>query len=94
MEIILEQGKVEIDNNLIENKIRPLVLGRKKYMFAWSHDGAERLALMYSFMATCKANRINPYEWLKKTLEAIPDIKLSDLKKLLPGNMCLVGCLL
>lgn len=87
MATIIEHGNVEMDNNLIENKIRPLALGRKNYMFAGSHDGAERLAMMYSFMATCKANGINPYEWLKNTLEVIPDTKLSDLEKLLPGNM-------
>lgn len=87
METIFEHGNVEMDNNLIENKIRPLALGRKNYMFAGSHDGAERLAIMYSFMASCKANEINPYEWLKKTLDTIPDTKLSDLDKLLPTNM-------
>lgn len=87
IETILEYGNVEIDNNLIENKIRPLALGRKNYMFAGSHEGAERLATMYSFMATCKANNINPHEWLKITLEAIPDTKLPDLGKLLPSNM-------
>lgn len=87
MESILDHGNVEMDNNLIENKIRPLALGRKNYMFAGSHDGAERLAMMYSFMATCKANGINPYEWLKETLDQIAEMKLSDLDKMLPGNM-------
>ncbi len=87
MESILDHGNVEMDNNLIENKIRPLALGRKNYMFAGSHDGANRLAMMYSFMATCKANGINPYEWLKETLEQIADSKLSNLNKMLPGNM-------
>jgi transposase len=87
MVTIIEHGNIEMDNNLIENKIRPLALGRKNYMFAGSHDGAERLAIMYSFMATCKANGINPYEWLKKTLESLPDTKISDLEKNLPGKM-------
>ncbi len=85
LEPILDDGRIEIDNNLIENKIRPLALGRKNYLFAGSHAGAERIAMMYSFFGSCKAHDINPYEWLKTTLEKISDTKLSDLESLLPG---------
>ncbi len=83
---VLEDGRVELDNNLIENKIRPLALGRKNYLFAGSHDAAQRIAMMYSFFGSCKAHSINPYQWLKDTLEKIPDTKLSDLESLLPGS--------
>ncbi|MDZ4752462.1 MAG: IS66 family transposase [Flavobacteriales bacterium] len=83
---VLENGRIEIDNNLIENKIRPLALGRKNYLFAGSHDAAQRIAMMYSFFGSCKAHDINPYEWLKETLELIPETKLSELHKLLPGG--------
>ena len=83
---IMDYGHVELDNNLIENKIRPLALGRKNYLFAGSHDAAQRIAMMYSFFGTCKAHDINPYEWLKTTLELIPETKLSELHKLLPGG--------
>ncbi|MEO5906410.1 MAG: IS66 family transposase [Saprospiraceae bacterium] len=82
---VLDDGRVELDNNLIENKIRPLALGRKNYLFAGSHDAAQRIAMMYSFFGSCKAHDINPYEWLKDTLEKISDTKLSDLGSLLPG---------
>ena len=82
---ILDHENTELDNNLIENKIRPLALGRKNYLFAGSHDAAQRIAMMYSFFGSCKAHDINPYEWLKTTLEQIPDTKMSDLEKLLPG---------
>lgn len=82
---LLDHEGVEIDNNLIENKIRPLALGRKNYLFAGSHDAAQRIAMMYSFFGSCAANDINPYEWLKSTLERIPDMKLSELHQLLPG---------
>ena len=83
---ILDHEQVELDNNLIENKIRPLALGRKNYLFAGSHDAAQRIAMMYSFFGSCKANDINPYEWLKSTLEKIPEMKLSELHQLLPGK--------
>jgi len=82
---ILDNDNTELDNNLIENKIRPLALGRKNYLFAGSHDAAQRIAMMYSFFGSCKAHDLNPYEWLKATLEQIPETKLSDLDKLLPG---------
>ena len=81
---LLEDGRLQIDNNLIENKIRPLALGRKNYLFAGSHEGAKRIAMMYSFMGTCKANDVNPNEWLKNVLEKLPDTKMSELASLLP----------
>ncbi len=85
---ILDNENTELDNNLIENKIRPLALGRKNYLFAGSHDAAQRIAMMYSFFGSCKAHDINPYEWLKFTLEQIPDTKLTELDTLLPGYEC------
>ncbi len=56
----VEDGKLEIDNNFIENQIRPVALGRKNWLFSGSHDGAERLAMIYSIIGTCKANNIDP----------------------------------
>jgi len=82
---IFADGRLLIDNNHIENKIRPLALGRKNYLFAGSHQAAQRAAMMYSFMATCKEHQINPYEWLHHTLSRIADTKMSELKLLLPG---------
>ena len=79
-----ENGKWSIDNNLVENSIRPLALGRKNYLFAGSHQAAKYAAMLYSFLGTCKMNDINPFDWLKYTLENIPDTKLSQLHTLLP----------
>lgn len=73
-----------IDNNLIENSIRPLALGRKNYLFAGSHKAAQRAAMMYSFFATCKINQIEPLEWLTKVLKTIPEHKANKLQELLP----------
>lgn len=84
---ILEEGRLEMDNNLIENKIRPLALGRKNYLFAGSHEAAQRIAMMYSFFATCKARDVNPYEWLKATLDKIPDHPVNRLEELLPAKI-------
>lgn len=83
----LEDGSLEIDNNLAENAIRPIALGRKNYLFAGSNRGAERAAMMYSFFATCKKNDVNPYQWLRKVLEVIPTYKVNRLTDLLPQNL-------
>jgi transposase len=82
----VNDGVYEIDNNIIENAIRPLALGRKNYLFAGSHDAAQRAAMMYSFFATCKVNDIEPFEWLTDVLNRIPDHKANKLNELLPSN--------
>jgi transposase len=82
----IDDGRFQIDNNLIENSIRPLALGRKNYLFAGSHDAAQNAAMMYSFFATCKINNIEPFAWLKETLSIIPDYPANQLHKLLPGQ--------
>ncbi len=82
----LNDGYLEIDNNLVENAIRPNALGRKNYLFAGSHQGAQRAAMFYSFFGTCKRNNINPFEWLKDVLEKIPTYKANKLHELLPQN--------
>jgi hypothetical protein len=79
-------GQIEIDNNLVENSIRPLAIGRKNYLFAGSHNAAEMTAAMYSFRATCKKNNVNELEWLKEVFERIQSHKQKDLYQLLPNN--------
>jgi hypothetical protein len=80
-------GKLEVDNNLIENAIRPVAIGRKNYLFAGSHNGARRAAMLYSFIGTCKINDVNPFEWLKNTLETIPQHPVNKLYELIPRKV-------
>lgn len=84
---IFEDGIIELDNNLIENKIRPLALGRKNYLFAGSHAAGQRIAMMYSFFASCAANDINPSIWLKHVLDNIAETSIKNLDQLLPNNL-------
>jgi transposase len=79
-------GGLQIDNNLVENQIRAIALGRKNFLFAGSHEGARRAAAMYTFMAQCKKNNINPHQWLKNVFENILDTKPSQYHTLLPQN--------
>lgn len=83
----LKDGNLQIDNNLVENAIRPLALGRKNYLFAGSHNAAKNIAMYYSFFATCKKNNINPHKWLVYVLENINQTHLTNLHSLLPQNM-------
>jgi len=83
----LKDGYLEIDNNLVENAIRPTALGRRNYLFAGSHTGAQSAAMFYSFFATCKHNNVDPFTWLKKVLEIIPDYPANKLSDLLPQNL-------
>jgi transposase len=79
-------GKLEIDNNMVENAIRPVAIGRKNYLFAGSHNGARRAAMLYSFLGTCKINDVNPFEWLQDILSKIPTHSVNKLNLLLPYN--------
>lgn len=80
-------GKLEIDNNLVENAIRPVAIGRKNYLFAGSHNGARRAAMLYSFLGTCKINDVNPFEWLRDVLSKIPTAPVNNLSVLLPRKV-------
>jgi len=86
MKNYLKNGDYQIDNNLTENAIRPLALGRKNYLFAGSHKAAENYAMFYSFFASCKANDVNPQEWLNDVLNRILEYKVNKLHELLPNN--------
>jgi transposase len=81
-----KDGKLHIDNNPVENKIRPTVIGKKNYLFMGSHDAAQRSAMIYSFLISCKANNINPEVWLEDVLIRINGTKKSQLINLLPNR--------
>ena len=82
----VDDGKYEIDNNLIENCIRPLALGRKNYLFAGNHNSAENIANFYSVFESCRHLGILPGDYLKWYLENIGNIKVNQIQKLSPLN--------
>lgn len=87
--VYTEHPQMNIDNNPIENSIRPIAVGRKNYLFAGSHNAAQKAAMIYSLMATCKINDVNPMAWLKKVLETLNETKASQLQTLFPQNLSL-----
>ncbi len=81
-----ENGMLNIDNNPVENSIRPVAIGRKNYLFCGSHEAAQRSAMLYSLLGTCKLHGIEPYAWLKKLLATIAIHPINKIKELLPHN--------
>lgn len=64
-----DSGRLPIDNNLVENAIRPITLGRRNWLFTGSERAGRRAAAIQSLLATAKLNGLEPYAWLKETLE-------------------------
>ena len=86
----LEDGNLSPDNNMAENSIRPFVVGRKNWLFSGTPEGAEASALLYSLIETAKANRLEPYAYLRYIFEKLPTASsLADYEALLPWNIAL-----
>ena len=84
----LDTGFVRMDNNLIENAIRPFVIGRKNWLFSVSPEGARASASFYSLIETAKANGLEPSRYLRHLFEKYPYAKSSeDIFNLLPMNV-------
>jgi len=82
----LHDGKLEIDNNLVENAIRPLAIGRKNWLFAGSEQGARWGAIIYTLVGSALRHNLNPLEYLTDVMRRLPDTKLSNLHQLFPAN--------
>ena len=82
-----DDGRIEIDNNTAERAIRPLVLGRRNYLFAGSDAGGERAANIYTLIATARLNDIDPYLYLRHVLERIAEHPINRIDELLPWNI-------
>ena len=80
----LDCGTLPIDNNLVENAIRPITLGRRNWLFTGSERAGCRAAAIQSLLATAKLNGLEPYAWLKDTLEKLPTWPFSRIDELLP----------
>ena len=86
----LDDGQIEIDNNQIENAIRPFVIGRKNWLFSNTPKGAITTGNFYTLIETAKANNLEPSRYLEVVLEKLPYAKtISDFENLLPFNITL-----
>lgn len=84
LKLYATDGHLEIDNNLVENAIRPVALSRKNFLFAGSHNAAQHTALLFGLLGTCKLHNINPKEWLTNVIKKLPSYPVNKLEDLLP----------
>ncbi|SNT17372.1 transposase domain-containing protein, partial [Antarctobacter heliothermus] len=82
----LDNGLLELDNNICERSIRPLTLGRKNYLFMGSEGGGKAAAVAYTLIETARMNSVNPEAWLTWVLERIADHKINRIGELAPWN--------
>jgi hypothetical protein len=85
--VFLDDGEIGTDNNLVENQIRPLGLGRKNWMFAGSHDGVKRASTAYTLVATAKVNGLDPYHYIMMLFTKLSRMQTNQIDTLLPWNL-------
>ena len=79
----LEDGRLLWDNNLAENAIRPITLGRKNYLFCGNHEAAVNMSVICSLLATCKTHNVNPRDYLNDIIARMPYHKKATHEELL-----------
>jgi transposase len=82
----LRDGRFEVDNNLCENSIRPVAVGRKRWLFLGHPDAGWRSAVIYSILISCRRRGINPLDYLTDVLARLPSLQASQIKELLPAH--------
>jgi len=84
----LDDGRLEIDNNLCENAIRPFVIGRKAWLFSDSVAGVNASTNLYSLIETAKAHGLEPYAYLREVFTKLPGATtVEDFEALLPASI-------
>ncbi|HOY80082.1 MAG TPA: transposase, partial [Hyphomonadaceae bacterium] len=79
-----DSGDLPIDNNPVENAIRPIAIGKKNWLFAGSERAGKRAAAIQSLLGTARLNGLDPAAWLRDTLEKLPTWRNSRIDELLP----------
>lgn len=85
LEVFLRDGRVEIDNNLVENAIRPTAIGKKNWLFMGEAGAGQRGAIIYTLIESCRKRSIDPYAYLKDILTRLPTIKNTQIAEITPG---------
>ncbi|MFU1579491.1 IS66 family transposase, partial [Escherichia coli] len=87
LNVYCSNGWVEIDNNIAENALRGVDVGRKNWLFAGSDSGGEHAAVLYSLIGTCRLNNVEPEKWLRYVIEHIQDWPTNRVRDLLPWKV-------
>jgi hypothetical protein len=81
-----KHGQCKLDNNLMENAIRPIAIGRKNWLFIGHPDAGDRSAIIYSIIASCQRRGIDPALYIKDVLGKLPSMKASQINEIIPAN--------
>lgn len=83
--VYLEDGRIEIDNNLVENAIRPTALGKKNWLFIGEAEAGDRSAIIYTVIESCRRRGIDPFAYLRDVLTRLPQMTIQQVPDLLPA---------
>ncbi len=89
LSLYAQGGRLEIDNNLVENAVRPTAVGKKNWLFIGHPEAGQRSAIIYTILESCKRHGINPAEYLKDVLERLPSMTNQQTRELTPANWLL-----
>ena len=84
LEVYLQEPEIEVDNNLVENAIRPTALGKKNWLFFGDAEAGERSAIIYSIIESCRRHGIEPYTYLHDVLTRLPSMTNRQIKDVIP----------
>ena len=84
MLLFIDKGHLEIDNNKVENAIRPTAIGKKNWLFIGDADAGERSAIIYIIIDACRRRKIDPWEYLRDVLNRPPSMTNHQVKELTP----------
>jgi hypothetical protein len=84
LDVYLEDGRLEIDNNLVENAIRPTALGRKNWLFIGAEEAGWRSAVIYSIIQSCRTHGVEPYAYMKDVLTRLPSMTNHQIPTITP----------
>jgi transposase len=85
LEIYLADGRVEIDNNLVENAIRPTAIGKKNWLFVGEADAGERSAIIYTVIECCRRHGLDPFAYLREVLTRLPNMTNQQIPEVIPA---------
>jgi len=86
LEVYLADGRVEIDNNLVENAIRPTAIGKKNWLFVGEADAGERSAIIYTVIECCRRRGLNPFAYLRDVLTRLPNMTNRQIPEVTPAT--------
>jgi|GEM_PF-2029102 hypothetical protein len=84
LEIFLKDGRIEIDNNLVENAIRPTALGKKNWLFIGDADAGQRSAIIYTVIENCRRRKLDPFAYLRNVLTRLPNMTNHQIPEVTP----------